>query len=330
MIKIFYTQFILIIFCVLISCMSPTTRSRPLAGSADHSGGIANVGSDAILPAPGGFTVSNNHTTTEKYLTLQWTPVPEATGYRVYRAVFPYHGETADLPDQAFKLLTEISQPYPLPATMSYNHWIPEVPLRRYQYRVTATRYWGESKFSDTLTGYRKPVDLIEAARDIDYTMHFAQSRIPNFGEMNLDETVLGRASGSYHYMSKITKSLSKFENYAEFETILNGNPKMVPTLKPLGVKMNGDIVATGLYNAKITYKDLVGVLGGLTAAGSITIEYEGQTPQTFDYKDAKNFMKTVATTADEVHPAPPRREWDEADPNYVRAVRRARTAAGQ
>ena len=329
MIKKFHAQFILIIFTVLISCMSPSTRSRPLAGSADHSGGIANVGSDAALAAPGGFTVSNNHTTTEKYLTLEWTPVPEATGYRVYRAVFPHHGETADLPDKAFKLLTEISQPYPLPVTMSYNHWIPEVPLRRYQYRVTATRYWGESKFSDTLTGYRRPVDLIEAARDMDYTMHFAQSRIPNFGAMNLDETVLGRASGSYHYMSKMTKSLSKFDHYADFETILNGNPQMQITLWPMGVKMNGDINATGLYNAKIIYNDLVGVLGGLTAGGSITIEYENQS-QTFDYKDAKNFMKTVATTSDEVHPAPPRREWDESDPNYVRAVRHARTAAGR
>lgn len=329
MIKKFHAQFILIIFTVLISCMSPTTRSRPLVGSADHSGGIANVGSDGTLATPEEFTVLNNYTTTEKYLTLQWTPVPEATGYRVYRAVFPHHGKTADLPDKAFKLLTEISQPYPLPVTMTYKHWIPEVPLRRYQYRITATRYWGESKFSDTLTGYRRPVDLIEAAKDMDYTMHFAQSRIPNFGTMNLDETVLGRASGGYHYMSTMTKSLSKFDHYADFETILSGDPKIQITLQPMGVKMSGDINATGLYNAKITYNDLVGVLGGLTAGGSITIEYGNQS-QTFDYKDAKNFMKTVATTADEVHPSPPRREWDESDPNYVRAVRSERPQAGR
>ncbi len=325
-----YAQLVWMIFPLLFSCMSPTTRSRMLVGTADHSGGIVNVGSDVTLAAPGDFTVSNNHTTTEKYLTLQWKPVPEATGYRVYRAVFPHHGETADLPDKAFKLLTEISQPYPLPATMTYNHQIPEVPLRRYQYRITALRYWGESVFSNTITGNRKPVDSIEAARDMDYTMQFAQGRIPNFGSMGLDDTVLGRASGSYHYMSKINKSLSHFENYADFETILNGNPKMQITLRPMGVKMNGTISATGLYNAKITYNDLVGVLGGLTAGGSITIEYESHSPQSFSYEEAKKFMKTVATTADEVHPAPPRREWDESDPNYVRAVRRARTAAGQ
>ncbi len=321
--KILYIQFVFVAFSFFISCTTPTKRSRPLTGSADHSGGIANVGSDELLPAPSDFNVKNNGTKTEKYLTLEWTPVPDATGYRIYRAVYPHHAQTGDLPDKAFKLLIEMSQPYPLPDKMTYDHQIPEVPLRRYQYRITATRYWGESHFSDPINGNRKPVDLIEAARDMDYTMHFAQSSIPNFGAMGLDETVFGRASGNYHYMSRINKSLSRFDNYADFETILNADPQMQITISPMGVKMTGDVNATGLYEAKITYNGLVGVIGGLTKGGSIKVEYDGKN-QTFEYTEAKKFMKTVAATADEVHPAPPRREWDEADLNYVRTMRRS------
>lgn len=296
--------------------------TRLAVGSADHSGGIVNVGSDTTLPAPADFTIQNNYTTQEKYLRLAWTPVPEATGYRIYRAVFPHHGETADMPDQAFKLLAEISQPYPLPSEMTYDHQIPEVPLRRYQYRITSVRDWGESEFSAVLTGYRKPVDPLEAARDIDYTMHFGQSRIDRFGEMGMDVTELGRASGTYHYMSKMTKSLNHYSGYANFETILNGNPNMSITLSPPGAKMTGDIHASGLYEATLTYNDLLGVLGGLTKGGSITIKYNGKS-ETYSYTEAKKFMKTVATSTDEKHPTPPRREWDEADPNYVRMIHR-------
>lgn len=308
-------------FISLISCMAPSTRSRAYVGSADHSGGVVNVGSDTALGVPQDFAVANNGTDAEKYLILEWTPVPEATGYRVYRAVYPHYLETGDLPEgTAFKLLTEISQPYPLPNKMTYHHHIPEVPLRRYQYRITALRDWGESHFSNPVTGYRKPIDNIEALRDMDYTIHFAQSQIEGFGQAFKNVIQPGRASGTYSYASGL-KPLNEYTNYADFETILNGSPSM-KVVGLSGANMDGSVKATGLYEATLTYNNLQGAVGGLTKGGSITIDYKGS-PETFDWDRAKQFMKTVAATADEVHPMPPRREWDESDPNYVRSARR-------
>lgn len=307
----------------LLACAAPTARAKPIVGSADHSGGIANVGSDTSLSVPLNFIVKNNKTAKEKYLDLEWDTIPDATGYRVYRAVYPTYLHTGDLEDRAYKLLSEITQLYPRPTKMFYRHNIPEVPLRRYAYRVTAVRYWGESNFSQTITGHRLPVSATEALMDMDYNMHFPQSSIPDFGGMNVDEMVLGRASGSYEYASQLAKKSSKFTNYADFEMILNGDPKIDIILNPIGIRMSGDVFATGLYTAKMTYENLTGAVGGLVQGGNILIEYDhpdlGNTRNSFNYKEANKFMKTVPITTDDIFPSPPRREWDESDPNYVR-----------
>ncbi|MGL4524175.1 MAG: hypothetical protein ACRCVN_01455 [Spirochaetia bacterium] len=313
----------MITLAVLIGCSSPTTRSRQLLGQADHSGGIANVGTDTSLAIPTNFAVENNGTGTDKFLKLSWTPVAGATGYRVYRAIYPTIMHKTNPQDQEFKLLQELTQPFPLPTKIDVKHNIPEVPLRRYAYYVTATRYYGESNFSQMITGWRVPVDEVEALRDLDYTVHFAQTRIPKFGEMNLDEIVNGRGGGTYHFTSKITKMRSDFKSYCNFEVILNGTPKMAINMSPIGTKMNGETLITGLYNARTIHKDFLGTVGGLSAGGQIVMEYDhptrGLLKRAFDYKEASRFMRSVALTADEIYPAPPRREWDESDSSYVR-----------
>ncbi|MGL4524176.1 MAG: hypothetical protein ACRCVN_01460 [Spirochaetia bacterium] len=317
-----------LILFILASCGPPTTRRRPLVGNADHSGGIANVGTDKDLGIPSDFFVDNHMTANEKFLTLSWNAVSDATGYRIYRAVYATSEHMADPQPKEFKLLQEITQPYPLPSRISINHPIPEVPLRRYAYYVTATRYYGESDFSQMIYGWRMPVDEIEALKDMDYSMHFAQSSISNFGEMNIDTTVLARASGSYEYSSKIGKAISNFRYYVDFETTIHGSPRISVTLSPLGIKMNGTIQATGLYTAKITYENLQAVQGGFTQSGIVKIEYDhpsrGKLTKSLDASEARKVMKTVAFNADDVWPKPPRREWDEADPNYVRTIRKS------
>ncbi len=127
---------------------------------------------------------------------------------------------------------------------------MPSVPLRRYAYRVTSVNEEGESVFSKTVEGYyRMPMDEKEVLKDMDYTIHFAQSSIPHFGQMGLKVIVPGRASGIYYYASEMTNITSQFENYADFETVLNGNPKITVTLNPMGTRMNGNITAWGLLS---------------------------------------------------------------------------------
>ena len=304
-------------------------RSRVNVGNADHSAEIAQVGTNLLLPAPAGVQLENNATAEQKYLMLRWNFVPGATGYRVYRAVYPAHTYTSGLPDQAFKRLIELhAEDFLHKDMMEFRNDLPSVPLRRYAYRVTSVNEEGESVFSETVEGYRMPVDEKEALEDMDYTIHFAQSSIPGFGKMGLKVIVPGRASGTYYYASEMTNIRSQFENYADFETILNGNPRMTVSLNPMGTRMNGNITASGLYHATMTYNNLIGVLGGLTKGGSISITYlhpvRGSLSSTYNYQEAKTFMKSVITEDREAQGHPPASEWDEADPGYIRGARRA------
>lgn len=317
-----------------ISCAIPTRRSSAGVGDADHSGGQGGVGSNDKLVPPQIF-VLNNKTSQDKYLTLQWASVPDADMYVIYRAVYPTHVHASgSLESKAYKKHIEIPAD-PLASTMSYNDPIPHLPLRRYSYVITAVNKNGESSFSSFVDGYRVPMDEEEALLDMDYTMHFVQSSIPNFGKQGLEVTVTDRANaGTYHYASKVTKIKSEFSNYGDFETILtNGQGfSMKINWSPLGTKMNGPIHAKGLYNATLTYDNLVGVEGGYTRSGNITITYEhpekGTLTRKYSYEQARALLKTVAHDASEVYPHPPKSEWDESDPNYTRAARKAARTA--
>lgn len=160
----------------------------------------------------------------------------------------------------------------------------------------------------------------------MNYTVHFAQSAIPKFGEMGLKETIVGRGSGTYNYASEITNIKSQFSSYADFETILNGAPGMKVSLVPAGVYMKGSIIVTSLYNAKLTNHNLFGIVGGYSTKGSVTIEYQhptrGTLTATYNFDQARSLMKTVAGNSSEKQPRPPASEWDESSPGYTRAAK--------
>ena len=278
------------------------------------------------MTAPRNVSVLNNKTGTEKYLTLQWTPVAGAQSYRIYYAVYPtYQYKSGSLAAKDYKLLVEI--PARTGTLMTWNHNIPQIPLRRYSYRITSVNDREESALSSAADGWRIPIDEEEALKDIDYNIHFAQTSVPNFGRQGQDAVIHGRASGVYFYASKMSKIMSKFEDYADFETILNGNPSMKISLFPLGVRMKGDIDVSGLYKAVMTYDDLFCVVGGYARKGKIKIVYyhpsKGILQKDYTYDQIRNLLKTVAYDANEVKPRPPASEWDESDSEYIHTMRK-------
>lgn len=323
---------------LLFACQSPMSYRQSI-GNANHddtsnvgsSGGGSGNGSaggsgstETVLVPPQEFFIVNNKTATQAYLTLKWKTVQGAKKYRVYRAVYPTHTYQSNLDSRAYKLLKEVT-PYGWGTIdyLTYNYYIPYVPLRRYSFYVTAVNDTGESNFAGPVVGYRMPMDEKEALQDMDYTIHFAQSAINNFGAQGLQADVQGRGSGTYHYASKWNYQASRFTNYADFETVLNGAPGMKVSLIPQGVYMNGTITASGLYSAKLTYHDLFGVVGGYSTKGSVTIEYDhptrGTLKRTYSFNEAKNQMKTIASTASEKQSRPPESEWNEASHFYNR-----------
>lgn len=321
--RIIYLVVFLLIETILISCVVPTVQSGIGIGDADFGDTSANVGSNPHLSAPQNLTVLNNKTTKDTFLELKWDPVDKAGGYAVYRAVYPTSVQT-HLEDKNFKFFAVVKGSQ----TTSYKYEIPGIPLRRYVFRVTALNKDGESHFSQSADGWRLPVDAEEALRDIDYTIHFAQSQVKGFGSAGKKVTLKGRGSGVYVYNTPIFGRLqSSFSSYADFETVLNGSPQMQVTTSPLGMKMNGDIQVTGLYNATLTYIDLQGVTGGLTKGGKIKISYQNPNlskpdEKEYTYQQAKSLMRSVAETEAEKAPAPPRSEWDESSPSFTRAIR--------
>lgn len=326
--KMRYLFMFLLVEIIFISCSVPSTQRGIGIGDADFSDTSSNVGSNPDLPAPQNLKVLNNKTATETFLSLQWDPVPNADGYALYRAVYPTTMQS-HLEDKAYRFFMVIKGSN----NTGYQYPIPHVPLRRYSFRVTAINLKGESDFSAPVDGWRLPVDEKEALMDIDYTIHFAQSQVPGFGSAGKNVTLKGRGSGTYLYSTPVMgKIQSRFSSYADFETIINGDPKMQVTLNPMGMKMNGALNVSGLYNATLTYINLQGVEGGLTKSGSIKISYqspEGLKEKTYDYRDAKVFMRSVAEYESEKSPAPPASEWDESKPEFTRAARSTALSLG-
>ncbi len=320
----------LFIFSLLyISCTKGVSshQSAKVHKNLENNNVGQNISYYEKLMPPENIVVVNNQTGTEKYLTLQWPSVPEAESYRIYYAVYPtYQHKSGSLKAKDYRLLVEI----PARAdnvSMRWNHNIPQIPLRRYSYRLSCVSEDEESNLSEAVDGWRIPINEEEALRDIDYNIHFAQASVPNFGRQGQETVIHGRASGNYVYASKMTKIMSKFDNYADFETILNGNPSMKISLFPLGVRMHGNISVSGLYRAVVTYDDLFCVVGGYTRKGSIKIAYhhpsKGVLQKNYNYDQIRSLLKTVAYDANEVKPKPPASEWDESDSEYTHTMRK-------
>ncbi len=324
-----YLEVLCFLVILLIACQSPMSYRQSI-GKANFDD-MSNVGSSgsgsdhlgSALSAPEEFQIINNKTATETYLVLTWKKVDGAKKYRVYRAVYPTHTYQSNLDTRAYKLLQEVIPAWDSKEYLTFDYHIPHIPLRRYSFYVTAVNDTGESNFAGPVVGYRMPTDEKEALQDMDYTIHFAQTAIKNFGNQGLQADVQGRGSGTYHYASKWNYQASRFTNYADFETVLNGALRMKVSLIPQGVYMNGVITASGLYSARLTYHDLFGVVGGYSKSGSVTIEYDhptrGTLKRTYSFNDAKNLMKTIASTAAEKHSRPPESEWNEASASYNR-----------
>lgn len=326
--QIFYFVLLLFVEMSFISCVVPTMQSGIGIGNTDFSDTSSNVGSNPTLSAPKNLEILNNKTATETFLTLSWDSVSQAGGYVIYRAVYPTLVQT-QLEEKAFKFFTVLKGTH----NTSYQYQIPHVPFRRYAFRVTAINGEGESYFSQSVDGWRLPISEEEALKDIDYTIHFAQSQVKGFGSSGKNVNLKGRGGGTYLYSTPIIGKLqSKFSSYADFETVIDGDPQMQITFSPLGMKMNGSLNISGLYTATLTYIDLQGVEGGLTKGGQIKITYhspQGIKEKTYSYQQAKTFMRSVAETEAEKSPSPPSSEWDESDPGFTRAARYAVSLQG-
>ncbi|MGL4524177.1 MAG: fibronectin type III domain-containing protein [Spirochaetia bacterium] len=324
-----YSSSILVFMTVvfLFSCGMASNSVRRQVGGADHGDGN-DIGGSKDLVAPANFKIVNNGTGTETFLTLEWDSVPHATLYRVYRAVYPTRSHMAEPAAREFKLLTTVDASSAVGGKLTTQHNIPHLPLRRYAYKVTAANDDGESESTAVLTGYRVPIDQLEALKDIDYTVHFAQTSISNFGAAYKEATIHGRGGGNYFYRSN-TSPKSRFQNHNDFEVVLNGDPSMSLNIFTQRVTMNGDINISGLYTGKMTYHSLLGAEGGLTKNGQVTISYNHPTKGTltrkYNFEEIRQHMKTVAMNPVDKIAAPHKSEWNEADASYTRQMKTGR-----
>ncbi|MGL4367786.1 MAG: fibronectin type III domain-containing protein [Brevinemataceae bacterium] len=245
------------------------------------------VGAVQKIQTPRAFQILNNRTSKHKYLSLSWDFVDGATKYRVYRATFKHRFETiSDLSESRYTLITELDN-----TSKFYNDPLPQIPLRRYAYKVSAVNDAGEESLkSSPIEGYRLPNDINEFIRDVDYSIYYTQYQINNFGSIGVAAVVKGRGGGCYDYSSQFSSIRNNWLNLTQFEITLDGNPRMDVIINPAGSAMNGPVNVSGIYKGSIEYIGVQALAGGTVAAGSIKAVY---------HNPSKGVEQTTRSVAD-------------------------------
>ena len=258
------------------------------------------------IDAPQNISVRNNKTAT-KSMEIRWDNVANARSYNVYRATLSHKGSNPDnLEVGHFKFLGNSQN---AAFGLNFNTY----PIRRYVYMVKAVDRGGaEGVFTKTDVVWRYPVDLVDFAKDVDYTIVQAQTQIPNFGQNGSGATIQARASGSYLYKAGFSGSKNHWRQYSSFEVIIDGEQEV--KIAGIGATLDGPAYISGLYSGTITYVLLKAGIGGYVQNGRMIIEYnhptQGLLIETWDAAKAGGYLQSVVLDGkEEFTPLPPYEE---------------------
>ena len=275
-----------------------TTTSGSSLPSAPVLGMIKKIG------APQNISVRNNKTATRS-MTINWDKVPNAYSYNVYRATLSHRG--SDPNNLVVGHFTKIGSSEENAFGLDFNTY----PIRRYVYMVKAVDGGGaEGVFAKTDVVWRYPADLVDFARDVDFTIVQAQTQVRNFGNNPSSGVISGRAQGNYDYKAGTFGSKNIWNTYSSFEVILNGPQTVSVDISNFSAKLNGPAHISGLYSGTITYNNLNAKEGGFVFAGSMTIQYnhptKGSISDTWDYNEAAGYLNSVVLKDVESPPGKP------------------------
>ena len=256
------------------------------------------------IGAPQNMRVRNNRTAT-KSMTIIWDKVNSARSYNVYRATLKH--KNSDPNKLKVGHFTKIGSAQNGAYDLSFNTY----PIRRYVYMVKAVDGGGaEGIFTKTDVVWRYPADLVDFARDVDFTIVQAQTQISGFGAQGSGGNISGRAGGQYEYYAGMSGSKNIWKKYSSFESIIDGPQSVTVDIWTMSAALNGTAHISGLYNGKITYNNLAAVEGGYVTGGSMTIEYNhptrGWLKETWDAQKAGGLLNSVVLYGSEDPPWKP------------------------
>lgn len=247
----------------------------------------------SIIPTMTLNVIVQNNKTSEEIFSIIWDKVPKAQTYNIYKVTLSSLNASIDrLQKKDFiKIATSDA--------LRYKIQLKEIPFRRYVFLIEAVDTNNKILGVDlSEIVWRYPATIEEFIQDVDFTMLKAHTKITNFGIGGSRQIVKGRVQGEYNYFACLINARSIWKNYANFEIILNGIPKITTSVFPIGALMNGAINISGLYEGQLIYNNLLGQSGAITSGGSITARYKhpktGWIEKTFSYKEASKLFKTV------------------------------------
>ncbi len=276
----------------VVTTSGQSLPSEPVAGM------IRKIG------APQNVRVRDNKTAT-KSMTIIWNKVDGARSYNVYRATLKHKNSDPNKLELAH--FTKVGSAQNAAFNLSFNTY----PIRRYVYMVKAVDGGGaEGIFTKTDIVWRYPEDLVDFARDIDFTIVQAQTQISGFGGQGSGGNVSGRADGQYQYYAGLSGSKNNWLNYSSFEVILHGNNPVSVDIWSMSASLSGTTHISGLYNGKVTYNNLAAKDGGYVTGGGMTFEYnhptKGWIKEYWDAKKAGGLLDSVVLYGSEDPPWKP------------------------
>ena len=275
-----------------------TTASGSSSPSEPVAGAIKKIGS------PQNIVVIGNKTAT-KSMKMSWDDVPGAKSYNIYRATLSHKGSNPN--NLELKHFKKVGSSQNRAYDLSFNTY----PIRRYVYIVKAVDGGGaEGVLTKTDLVWRMPADLIDFARDIDFSIVHAQTQISGFGGQGSGGNVNGRAGGQYQYYAGLSGSKNNWLNYSSFEIILHGNNPVSVDIWSMSASLSGSTTISGLYKGKVTYNNLAAKDGGYVTGGGMTFEYnhptKGWLKEYWDAKKAGGLLDSVVLFGSEDPPWKP------------------------
>ena len=274
-----------------------TTAGGSSLPSEPISGAIKKIG------APQNVIVESNKTAT-KNMIIVWDDVPGAKSYKIYEATLSHkNSDPNKLKVEHFKHIGNAEN-----RTYNLSFDRAPYPIRRHVYMVKAVDAAGaEGVFTKTDLVWRMPVDLVDFARDVDFTIVQAQTQIPNFGDDGSGATITARASGSYVYKASLFGSVNIWKKYSSFEVIIDGEQDV--EIVGIGATLNGPANISGLYTGTIIYNQLKAKPGGAVTGGTITVKYNhptGPIEVTWPHNVAAGYLNSVVLYGSESSPGKP------------------------